>query len=80
MEKGIVIGICGKARSGKDTFAEMLAEELFDKIQKKFVMMAYATELKLRVQRDFDLSYDQLWGDDKEVEDKRYPKPDGKSF
>lgn len=76
----MIIGICGKARSGKDTFAEMLAEELFDKTQKKFVMMAYATELKLRVQRDFDLSYDQLWGDDKEVEDKRYLKPDGTGF
>lgn len=70
----MLIGIVGKARSGKDTFAEMLAAELFDTIRRKFVLMAYAQELKLRVQRDFDLSYDQLWGDKKEVMDKRYRK------
>lgn len=75
MGKGIIVGVVGKARVGKDTFAEMLAEALFDLTQQKFIMMAYATELKLRVQRDFDLSYDQLWGDQKEVEDKRYLKP-----
>lgn len=73
----MLLGVTGKARSGKDTFAEMLAEELFNLTQKKFVLMAYATELKLRVQRDFDLSYEQLWGGEKEVEDKRYPKGEG---
>jgi hypothetical protein len=36
--------------------------------------MAYAHELKLRVQKDFDLSYEQLWGDDKEKQDLRYAK------
>jgi len=46
--------------------------------KKKFVLMAYAHELKLRIQKDFDLSYDQLWGDEKEIEDKRYPN--GNSF
>ena len=70
----MIIGIVGKARSGKDTFAEMLAEEIFERFGKRFVLMAYAQELKLRVQRDFDLSYDQLWGDSKEIEDKRYTK------
>lgn len=70
----MLIGIVGKARSGKDTFAEMLAEEIFDQFGKRVVLMAYAQELKLRVQRDFDLSYDQLWGDTKEVPDKRYEK------
>ena len=68
----MIIGVTGKARSGKDTFAEMLAEELYGRTKKKFVLMAYATELKKRCQKDFDLSYEQLWGDDKEVEDKRY--------
>ena len=70
----MIIGVVGKARSGKDTFAELLAEAIFDKTKHRFVLMAYAQELKLRVQRDFDLSYDQLWGDQKEVEDKRYRK------
>ena len=70
----MIIGIVGKARSGKDTFAELLAEEIFNISRKRFVLMAYAQELKLRIQRDFDLSYDQLWGDQKEVEDRRYKK------
>ena len=73
---GILIGISGKARSGKDTFAEMLAEELYKTSKRHFVLMAYAQELKLRVQRDFDLRYEQLWGDEKEVEDTRYIKDD----
>ena len=70
----MLIGITGKARSGKDTFAEMLAEELYEKTRKKFILMAYATELKQRCQKDFNLSYEQLWGDDKESVDSRYPK------
>jgi hypothetical protein len=70
----LIIALCGKARSGKDTFAGLLAEELFEFSGRKFVIMAYAHELKLRVQKDFDLSYEQLWGDLKEVPDYRYPK------
>jgi len=70
----MLVGVVGKARSGKDTFAVMLAEELYGILRSKFILMAYATDLKDRVQQDFDLHYDQLWGDDKEVEDKRYIK------
>ena len=68
------IGISGKGRSGKDTFAKMLAGEFSKKIGKPYVLMAYAAELKKKVQKDFDLSWEQLWGDEKEVPDKRYPK------
>lgn len=71
----MVIGVMGKARSGKDTFAAMLAEDIQRVSGKRFVLIAYAHELKLRVQKDFDLSYEQLWGDSKEVPDKRYFKP-----
>lgn len=71
----MIIGITGKARSGKDTFAEMLAEELYKETKKKYVLMAYATELKMRCQKDFNLSYEQLWGDEKEEIDQRYTKP-----
>ena len=70
----MLIGIVGKARTGKDTFAEMLAEEIFDQFGKRVVLMAYAQELKLRVQKDFDLSYEQLWGNAKEEPDTRYEK------
>jgi len=66
--------VIGKARSGKDTFSKMLANALFDKSGKKYILMAYATELKKRVQTDFDLSYEQLWGNAKEIPDLRYPK------
>jgi hypothetical protein len=73
----MLIGTTGKARVGKDTFTEMMVEELYKRTRSKFIMMAFANELKLRVQKDFDLSYDQLWGDSKEVEDTRYVKPEG---
>ena len=70
----MLISILGKARSGKNTFAEILAEELFDVTRRRFIFMAFAHELKIKVQSDFDLSYDQLWGNQKEVPDHRYPK------
>lgn len=70
----MLVGIVGKARSGKDTFSGYLADALFEETGKTFVLMAYATELKRRCQEDFDLSYGQLWGNEKEVEDKRYIK------
>lgn len=65
-------GICGKARSGKDTFAKLFAQELFNTGHGTYVLVAYATELKNMVQKHFDLSWDQLWGDLKEVPDERY--------
>jgi len=71
----MIVAINGRARSGKDTFAVMLAEELYNILRSKFVLMAFAKDLKDKVQQDFDLHYDQLWGDDKEIEDKRYIKP-----
>jgi len=69
-----VIAVSGRARSGKDSFAEMLAAALNKDEHHPYVLMAYAHELKLRCQKDFDLSYDQLWGNDKEKNDLRYPK------
>ena len=70
----MIIGISGKARSGKDTFAEMLATELNKGAYPPYVMMAFANELKLKCQEAFDLTWEQLWGDDKEVPDERYRK------
>lgn len=74
-ESNMICAICGKARAGKDTLGKMLADALFEKTGRKYVLMAYATELKKRVQKDFDLSYEQLWGNGKEVPDHRYKKP-----
>ena len=70
----MIIGISGKARSGKNVFAEFLAKALFKKTGKGYVLMAYADELKAMAQREFDLSWDQLWGNEKEALDKRYFK------
>lgn len=71
----MLIGIMGKARSGKDTFALILAEKLFEITRKKHVLMSFAHELKLRIQKDFDMSYEQLWnGNEKEKSDLRYAK------
>jgi len=68
----MIIAVAGKARSGKNVFAEFLASELYKRTGEAYVLMAYADELKRMVQREFDLSWDQLWGEEKEVEDKRY--------
>lgn len=68
----MIIGIVGKARSGKDTFSKMLVEELNATAYPPYIMMAFAHELKKRCQEDFDLTYDQLWGDEKEAPDMRY--------
>jgi len=73
----MIIGISGKARSGKDTFATMLATELNKVSWPSYVMMAFANELKLRCQAAFDLTFEQLWGEDKEKYDQRYPKARG---
>ena len=65
-----LIGISGRARAGKDTLANMLMEGLkeYDVIK-----TAFAEELKKQVKEHFDLSHEQLYGNLKEVEDKRYP-------
>ena len=70
----MLILLTGQARVGKDTFAGMLSRELQNKTGQSYVLMSYAHELKLRVQKDFDLSYAQLWQGEKEIEDRRYRK------
>ncbi len=68
----ILIGLSGKARSGKDSVGEFLVEGLREY---GVVKAAFADELKRQVAEHFDLSHEQLYGDLKEVEDKRYKKP-----
>jgi hypothetical protein len=71
----MILGINGKAMAGKDTFGKMLAESLHAQTGNVYTLMAFAKSLKEKVQKDFDLSWDQLWGEQKEVVDKRYMKP-----
>lgn len=69
----MILVLSGHARVGKDTFSELLKKNFKD----NYFTMAYADELKFRCAKDFELSKEQLWGDLKEVVDKRYPKKDG---
>ena len=70
----MIIGIAGKARSGKDQFADYLVE-VFEKVHDKFFMKAaFATSLKYMCMESFDLSPSQVYRDKKEVPDLRYPK------
>lgn len=69
----MLIVVSGHARSGKDTFSKILIDELKD----GYITRAYADSLKERVMADFNLSYEQVYGDLKEVEDKRYVKKAG---
>ena len=73
----MIIGISGKARSGKDTFADFLVDVFYSQFNRKFKTMAFADELKYLCKIQFGLSYEQLWGDSKEKLDYRYRKQDG---
>ena len=59
-----LISVSGKGRVGKDTFSEMLAAELNRGAHPPYVLMAFANELKLKCQEAFDLTWEQLWGED----------------
>jgi len=73
----MIIGISGKARSGKNTFADFLVDVFYTRFNRKFELMAFADELKYLCKIQFDLSYEQLWGDSKEEPDYRYKKQNG---
>lgn len=64
----MIIGITGKAGSGKDTVADLLVKDF------SFVKLALADELKRICMRVFDFSIDQLWGpsEKRNEPDKRY--------
>lgn len=66
------IVISGAARSGKDTLADCIIKKM-----PKYVKIAYADALKEQVMEEFDLTYNQLYGDLKEVPDVRYKKQSG---
>lgn len=74
----MIIGVGGKARSGKDTLAEFIREEFERKHNRKFYEAAFAFELKNMCKFQFGLDNDQLWGDKKEFVDKRFPRPEWK--
>ena len=70
----MIIGVSGRARVGKDVLAEFIKEEFERKYNRRFYDAAFAFELKNMCKFQFGLDDDQLWGDKKEVEDKRFWK------
>jgi hypothetical protein len=70
----VLIGLSGKARSGKDTFGEYLIEAFKDKYDRNFIKMSFADELKLMCKDQFNLYDSQLWGNKKESIDYRLIK------
>jgi len=69
----MLIILSGEARSGKDTFGKILSE-LLKKEGEHFNTIAFADALKKLVMSEFNLTYEQVYGNLKELEDKRYPK------
>ena len=67
----MLIGICGKAGSGKDTVASFLEKD------HGFVSISLADPMKRFLQAVLDFSDDQLWGpsEKRNEPDKRYPRP-----
>lgn len=64
----MLIGISGRARSGKDTTADYLVQNY------GFTKVAFADDLKEKCKTDFDLSDEQLHGNLKDTTDYRYNK------
>lgn len=64
--KPLLIGLSGKAGSGKTTLANYLVK------QHGYKDFAFADKLKVVVGAAFDLSYDQLHGHSKEIVDPRW--------
>jgi len=62
----MLIGVCGKARSGKDEFTNIL------RIEYKYIQYFFAKPVKDACKVIFDLTDEQLYGDLKEVIDERW--------
>lgn len=64
----MIVGVTGQARSGKDTLAAYLSDNL------SFVRIGLADPLKRICKDVFDFSDEQLWGQERDGSDHRYPR------
>jgi len=62
----MILGIIGKARHGKDTFANYLVDIFSSEYGIEFKTTAFAHRLKQMCLEHFNLTRDQLWGNAKE--------------
>lgn len=62
----MLVGLIGKAGSGKDTVAQFLVD------RRKFLQYAFAYPLKALIMNLFDMSYAQLYSERKDEVDPRY--------
>jgi hypothetical protein len=65
---GIIVGIMGNARSGKDTTALYLADK------HRFIRVGLADPMKRFCKEVFDFTDEQLYGDKRDEPDTRYPR------
>lgn len=74
-DSAVIIGLMGKAGSGKDTVGRMIVEEL----QGEARCISFAEPLKRFCKEVFDFTDEQLWGPSAERSkpDERYPRGDG---
>jgi hypothetical protein len=70
----MIIGLMGNARVGKDTFANHLAERY------GFTRIGLADPLKRFCREVFDFNEKQLWGDERDLPDKRYIRKENVSI
>jgi len=72
----MLLGILGKAKSGKDTIADYLCKEL------QFVKVSLADPLKRYCAEVYQFSYEQLWGPSelRDKPDARYVRISGPEF
>ena len=74
----MLVSIVGKAGSGKDLIGAYLASKLnLKEARSIYRTIAFADILKKHLMTIFGLSHAQVYGNLKEVEDKRYKKDDG---
>lgn len=74
--RGLIIGVAGRARVGKDIFTNYLVNILSSEHNREFKTTAFAHRLKQICLEHFNLNREQLWGNDKEIPDNRYRKND----
>lgn len=77
----LLIGLVGRARAGKDTVAGILKETGYSSndrhIDREWELISFAAPIKKFCEATFKFTYAQLYGEDKEKPDLRYPRADG---